>query len=177
MDGLFPLSEVAAPLGGATISDCGTYRYTLDRVWDTTLPLALFVMLNPSTADAREDDPTIRRCRTFAAREGCGSLTVVNLFALRATDPAELRKHPDPVGPDNARWLAASLGRKPAVTIAAWGAHPFAASRADDVARYITEHGVRLHCLGTSKAGHPRHPLYLPTKAPLSIYRPRKVAA
>lgn len=176
--GLFPLSAVAYEhLSGAKLSPCGIYRYTLDRVWDTSLPIALFVMLNPSTANATEDDRTIVRCTNFAKREGCGGITVVNLFALRSTDPEALRSHPDPVGPDNTAWIGAVLNRDPAVVIAAWGAHSFAADRAAKVAALIAAHGTPLKCLGVTKAGHPKHPLYLPATTPLINYRPRKVAA
>src|SRR5262249_14212908 len=86
----------------AVISDCGRYRYSLTRRWgDAAEPRALFVMLNPSTADAEQDDPTIRRCIGFAKAWGMGSLEVVNLYALRATDPAALLSAPDPIGPKN----------------------------------------------------------------------------
>ena len=86
---------------GATISECGLYRYSLTRVWDDVLPMCIFVMLNPSTADADIDDPTIRRCINFAKREGCGSLMVVNLFAYRATSPADMKAAVDPIGSGN----------------------------------------------------------------------------
>lgn len=177
MDTLFPLEEVAdAHLTGADISADGVYRYTLTRVWNVSQPLAMFVMLNPSTADAELDDPTIRRCKSFAAREGCGGLVVVNLFALRATDPAELKRHPDPVGPDNVAYLTQALSRNPAVVIAAWGAHRFAAAQARAVstslARQLANRRMQLKCLGTTKSGHPRHPLYVRGTAPLITYRP-----
>jgi hypothetical protein len=182
MDALFPLSKVRnEQLAGAVLSQCGTYRYTLDRVWNVGLPIAMFVMLNPSTADASKDDRTIGRCKKFAAREGCGGLTVVNLFALRATDPEELRTHPDPVGPHNAAYIGATLDRNPGVVIAAWGAHSFAAKRAADVAmvldRQLGRRDLRLKCLGVTKSGQPRHPLYLKATAPLITYPRRKAAA
>lgn len=158
----------AGDLSGAVLSPCGTYRYTLDRVWDASLLTALFIMLNPSTADASEDDPTIRRCRSFATREGCGGLTVVNLFALRSTDPAALTSHPDPVGPQNDVHIALALDRQPAVVIAAWGAHPFAKPRAAQVAGLLTAHGGQPQCLGVTKNGDPRHPLYVRGDAPLA---------
>lgn len=177
MDALFPLAEVSDMLTGARLSGCGTYRYTLDRIWDASLPIAVFVMLNPSTANASEDDNTIRRCIWFAKREGCGGIRVVNLFALRATDPAALRAHPAPIGPQNDRWILSVLCQDPAVVIAAWGAHPFAAARAVDVLRTIAAGSVPVKCLGTTKDGHPKHPLYLPKNTPLIDYRPSEVAA
>ena len=166
-DTLFDLPAAGGVLAGAAISPCGTYRYTLDRVWDTSLPRALFIMLNPSTADASEDDPTIRRCRSFATREGCGGLTVVNLYALRSTNPDALATHPNPVGPDNDLHIALALDQRPAKVIAAWGAHLFAKTRATAVARTLAAHGGRLECLGLTKAGDPRHPLYVRGDAPL----------
>jgi hypothetical protein len=145
----------------AVISPCGRYRYVLHR--ELPQPLrwvkpALFIMLNPSTADATQDDPTIRRCIGFAKYWGCTSLTVVNLFALRSTDPSGLAIDHDPVGPDNDTHIAEqirlhSLG----VIVGAWGAHPFARKRAEEV---MQKHGP-FSCLGTTKAGAPRHPLYV----------------
>lgn len=179
MDTLFPVKD--KPLSGAVISPCGQYRYTLDRLWRTGLPTALFIMLNPSTADASVDDQTIRRCRYFATREGCGGLTVVNLYALRSTDPAALLTHPDPVGPENAAYVGAALDRNPALVIAAWGSHRFAVAQAHDttlaVERILGRRGLRLKCLGTTKDGSPRHPSRLPNNAPLITYTRRKVAA
>ncbi|MGF6870951.1 DUF1643 domain-containing protein [Paraburkholderia sp. MM5477-R1] len=88
----------------AIISECGGYRYILTRAADSMCPMktaAVFVMLNPSTADEEQDDPTIRRCRGFARLWDCNGISVANLYALRSTDPAGLWVHPDPVGPDN----------------------------------------------------------------------------
>lgn len=186
MDGLFPLSDVAdEPLSGAVLSQCGTYRYTLDRVWDRRRPRALFVMLNPSTADAREDDPTIVRCKSRAERAGCGGLTVVNLFALRATKPGVLATHPDPVGPDNDAWITVALSDDPSVIVAAWGAYPPAAGRRAEiradvrvtrVLQILAAHDVPVKCLGTTKEGHPRHPLYVAGAQPLIDFSPRRAA-
>jgi hypothetical protein len=158
----------AGDLSGAVLSPCGTYRYTLDRVWDASLPTALFIMLNPSTADASEDDPTIRRCRSFATREGCGGLTVVNLFALRATNPDALTTHPDPIGPDNDTRILLALSKEPAVVIAAWGANPYATTRATQIAGLLARRGTRAQCLGVTRSGAPRHPLYVIGSMPLS---------
>lgn len=146
----------------ADLSDCGTYRYRLGRLWDEG-PTDVWVMLNPSTADARVDDPTIRRCIGFSKGWDAGSLIVVNLFALRATDPAELAKHPEPVGPNNDEHLAMVAAKAQQFggrVIAAWGAHPMAARRADAVHRVLRQQAPVL-AMGTSKAGAPRHPLYL----------------
>jgi hypothetical protein len=144
---------------GATISDCGIYRYKLWRTWDGTLPPVTFVMLNPSTADHERDDPTIRRCLDFARRWGCGSLRVVNLFALRSPDPAALRTAADAVGPENDGTILEACGA--GLTVAAWGAHPFAVRRVRRVLELLNGAGARLRCLGVTKEGHPRHPLYV----------------
>lgn len=154
----------------ATISEDGRYRYLLKRRWSDG-PIATFIMLNPSTADAEQDDPTIRRCIGFAKREGCGALTVVNLMAFRATNPKELLGAIDPVGPDNRGYLVPAI-RKGAPVIAAWGAHEAAIGR-DAVVREIAEAlGKPLVCLGKTKSGAPRHPLYVKAIAPLVAFTP-----
>lgn len=142
---------------GATLSSCGRYRYDLLRRWDDRPPWVLFVMLNPSTADATSDDPTIRRCQGYARAWGYGALRVANLFALRSTDPAGLRCAADPVGPKNDATIQ-RLSHAAPLTVAAWGAHPFALDRARDVARRLL---LAPHCLDRTRDGHPRHPLYL----------------
>jgi len=151
------------------------YRYLLTRTWTSGL-VVLFVMLNPSTADAGTDDPTLRRCRGFARRHGFGGLAVVNLFALRATDPAALSEHPDPVGPATDAFIATAAADTDR-HIAAWGAHPAARARAATVAAALTSAARRgsrpgLACLGLTKTGQPRHPLYLPSDSPLTTYPP-----
>ena len=158
----------------ATLSDDGLFRYTLTRVWDDRLPSAVFVMLNPSTADARIDDPTIRRCVGFARSWGLGGITVVNLFAWRATDPRDLaaRRNAghDVVGPDNDQattTAAVAAARAGAPLVAAWGAHATPA-RAAEVMRLP---GMdRASCLGVTKFGAPRHPLYLRSDATLQPF-------
>src|SRR5689334_18589152 len=111
---------MSQPTGGALFDPTGRYRYRLWRQWDPAKPAVAFVMLNPSTADATTDDPTIRRCFGFAQGWGFGRLEVVNLFALRATDPRELARHPDPVGPANDAHIAAALALTDQA-VAAWG--------------------------------------------------------
>ena len=109
--------------GGATLSEDLVYRYSLDRVWDETRARLCWVMLNPSTADGREDDPTIRKCMGFADRWGYGSIIVVNLFAYRATKPADLWRASgtiDLVGPDNDRTIADAVAKSKDVAVA-WG--------------------------------------------------------
>jgi hypothetical protein len=158
------LFDESAMRTGATISGDGTYRYELWRTWDASAPVLAWVMLNPSTADAEADDPTIRRCIGFARRWHFGGIRVVNLFALRATDPRELREHGDPVGQDNDRTLAEVANTAEAL-VCAWGANTFAAARAEVVHDLIGD-AMRWPrvplCLGVTKGGAPRHPLYVP---------------
>lgn len=148
----------------AIISPCGKYRYRLQR-GDGPRRLA-FVMFNPSTADAETDDPTIRRCRGFALREGYNGIDVANLYALRATDPDELlRADVDAFGPDNARHLR-MLGEdhRAGWIVCAWGSLKSGPERRElerAAAALLSAHGARLVCLGTTKDGSPRHPLYV----------------
>lgn len=149
----------------AIISSCGRYRYVLTRhipqhVNFNAPTKVLFIMLNPSTADDKLDDPTIRRCISFAQRERATEMTVVNLFALRATDPKELSIHPNPVGPLNDHYLREQMREhEGSLIIAAWGANKFAYDRAYKVRSMFED---RLWCLGQTKSGAPKHPLYLP---------------
>ena len=153
--------------GDAIISPCGLYRYRLTRQWGDG-PTAVFVMLNPSTADASQDDPTIRRCIGFAKREGCGSLLVVNLFAYRATDPDGMfRLGVEPVGDENDGHIADAMLGSAGPVIAAWGGDKRAKVRVRDVRYMAGKIGVRLLCLGKTKDGSPRHPLYVKGVAPL----------
>lgn len=151
------------------------YRYTLTR--ETGLlegrGVGVFVMLNPSTADEHVDDPTIRRCRGFAAREGWAVLRVVNLYAARATEPLNLARLPDPVGPENIR--AASLAIMSAHTVvAAWGSTDPGFANPEFCPRTVFSwllqaipDPVAWKCLGVTASGAPRHPLYVPASQPL----------
>lgn len=145
---------------GAVLSDDGLYRYELTRSWGSGRRMVV-AMLNPSTADATEDDPTIRRCVGFARREGCGSLVVVNLYALRATHPEHLLDHPDPEGPENpAHWARALADPGDDLLLAAWGAgRPAEAPGSLAMERWAGT--VPWLCLGTTASGHPRHPLFV----------------
>ncbi|MFB4275778.1 DUF1643 domain-containing protein [Nonomuraea sp. MTCD27] len=144
---------------GAVID--GPYRYTLWRTWDGRLPVCGWVMLNPSTADACADDPTIRRCVGFARRWGFGGIVVRNLFAFRATSPRQLLDAADPVGPDNEEWLS----RWDGVTgvVAAWGTGRWprlAGDRWRRAAALLAPLGPV--CLRAARDGQPVHPLYQP---------------
>ena len=143
---------------GADFSACGTFRYRLRRTW-TTGPRVAFIGLNPSTADATKDDPTIRRCVGFAKAWGFGGVDVVNLFAFRATEPRELKRAADPVGTENDSHLvevAVSAGR----VVAAWGVHGSHQGRDEAVLDLLRVAGVSVYCLSRTQAGQPRHPLY-----------------
>ena len=142
------------------ISPCGLYRYLLLRDWRNG-PTVNFVMLNPSTADATQDDPTIRRCAGFAKAWGYGTLAVTNLYAFRATNPAELQRAADPVGPANDDTIKA-VALDSALVVCAWGA--LGGARAAVVERMLGRLGVQLYSLGMTKGGQPRHPLYLPAR-------------
>jgi len=149
----------------AVFSPDRAYRYVLVRLWESAPPMT-WIMLNPSTADAFADDPTIRRCAGFARREGCGGINVVNLFALRATDPAALSRHASPVGPAS-DYLIETHARDASLVVAAWGAGGALHGRAREVGQRLAAAGVPLMCLGVTAAGHPRHPLYVRSDAPL----------
>lgn len=166
-----PLVE---PTGSASLSTDGQYRYALTRRWSSGAATVVFMMLNPSTADASRDDPTIRRCAGFARREGASGLIVVNLYAFRATRPADLWTVSDPVGPDNDAVLASTLTEAASSewpVISAWGAHarPQRVRAVTDIAQSC---GARLLALGVTRNGSPRHPLYLPKDSPLTPWEP-----
>jgi hypothetical protein len=141
----------------ALLSPCGRYRYELRRTWADGAVCG-WIMCNPSTADAHDDDPTIRRCVRFARRWGYGGIVVRNIYALRATDPAALRRDREPVGPDNDRHLLRAAADP--LTVCAWGNH--AANRGARLVNVLTAAGARLRCLVHNAHGTPKHPLYLP---------------
>jgi len=152
-------------IGTADFSPCGTYRYGLTRRWDEHAPstdTVLWLMLNPSTADAHVLDPTIRRCVGFSQLWGYGGLEVANLFALRSTDPSLLYgAERDPVGPRNDAAIIAAA-RRCELIVVAWGVHGALHRRGDRVLALLAEvEGCVVRCLGTTKHGHPKHPLYV----------------
>ena len=150
------MTPTAVVRRGAALSRCGTYRYALWREWDGGAPTVLFIGLNPSTADRRRDDPTIRRCIRFARDWGFGRLTVANLFALRATDPRVVMRAAAPVGPRNDRWLH-RLSREASLVVVAWGVHGSHRGRDAEVLRMLPPPT----CLGVTRGGAPLHPLYV----------------
>lgn len=144
----------------AVISPCESYRYHLTRAWSMGEGEVVFIMLNPSTADASLDDPTIRRCVGFGAAWGFRSLVVVNLFAWRATQPSELGRVHDPVGPLADAYLLAAAGHAQKI-VCAWGNDGHLQGRGEAVCRLLKEAGHPLFHLGLTQSQAPRHPLYL----------------
>ena len=144
----------------------GEYRYTLERIWDKKKDMMGWVMLNPSTANAFEDDATIRRCMAFARREGFGGILVMNAYALRSRDPKALWKHPDPIGHKNDTHLATISVRCPLV-VAGWG-NNIKLARAEKIR---TRYGENWQAFGLTKSGHPLHPLYMRSDARLHLIK------
>lgn len=145
---------------GANFSPCGKYRYLLWRTWSPG-PVLLWVMLNPSTADAEVLDPTVCRCVDFARRWGYGGIQVVNLFAYRSTDPKHLLEVQDPVGPANDQAIEIATGFCDKV-IAAWGVTGRLKRRDISVRKLIRNAGKDLYCMKLTRRQDPAHPLYLP---------------
>lgn len=144
----------------ATISDCGHFRYRLGRRWGDGKAL-LFVMLNPSTADAEVDDRTVKKCMRFAADHGFEALEVTNLFAFRTSSPKELKRVGYLVGPENDAHIAAAVADTQAVCLA-WGSAGAETRRPAQVLQLLRGLGVAPQFLRITKSGHPEHPLYLP---------------
>lgn len=176
------LPGLSATPSTASISACGTYRYDLVREIGGHSPYMVFIMLNPSTADASVDDPTIRRCMGFAKREGCGRLIVLNLFAIRATDPKVMLAANDPEGPDNwehFRRRFGSAGNVDPITqgkdivVCAWGAHGKYRDQDKTVMGWLDSWLIDPLCFGTTKSGQPKHPLYMASSARLIPYKGR----
>jgi hypothetical protein len=156
------------------------YRYRLERHWSGGKGVCGFIMLNPSTADEHRDDPTIRRCIGFAKGWGYAGLIVANLFALRATDPLELLAARDPVGDPVNRDALLRLIDEATLIVCAWGQFAAGNDRGCQAIELMRGRGRMPHCLGLTKHGAPRHPLYLPaTSKPvaLALTRPRKLSA
>jgi len=140
----------------AQFSACRKYRYALWRRWDESKPYAMFVGLNPSTADEVNNDPTVIRCINFAKSWGYGGLCMANLFAYRATDSDDLMAAVEPVGSANDDWLV-NLANDAGVVVAAWGNNGRHLNRSEDVVASLPN----LHYLKRNKSGEPAHPLYL----------------
>lgn len=160
-------------LSTAVISNDGLYRYRLERIWDDSKPSLVIVMLNPSTADASINDPTIRRCIAFAMRDGYGGICVVNLFAFRATKPSDLKKEYNPFGPKNNDYIETAVKYSvdnDSKVLCAWGSHGSLLG-GDAIAINIMM-GLRAEmvCLGKTSKGQPKHPLYVHGHMPMEVF-------
>lgn len=159
------MTELFPELSNAVFSADRRYRYQLWRRWAEGGEYCCFIGLNPSTADENTDDPTIRRCIGFAKAWGYNALCMLNLFAFRATDPDIMKSEPEPVGEENDATLK-RFTTGAGIVIAAWGVHGTHRERAGEVVAKFPN----LHCLGTTKDGQPRHPLYLPKTTEPSLF-------
>ena len=151
------------PKGAATFDVSCRYRYQLTRTWAShgqSPSQVTFIMLNPSTANEEQDDPTIRACSQFTQRWGYNQLNVVNLFAYRTPQPLDLKKVTNPVGPDNDHYLLAAAESADKV-ILAWGNWGNLLNRDQTVISLLQQHQQKLYCLMRNHSGHPRHPLYI----------------
>lgn len=164
-------SQVTKITGDAVFDKSRRYRYSLSRQWNAELPRVVFVMLNPSKADASLNDPTIARCISFADRHGCGALEVVNLFAFRTAYPEELRACRRPVGKLNDQYIAEAAERA-SIVVVAWGNWGYLHGRDTEVLELIAAKNP-LFCFGITLKGQPRHPLFLPSDIRLVEF-PRK---
>lgn len=170
-------------VGDAALSQCRRYRYELIRRWDVSKPVMCWVMLNPSTANEVDNDPTIRKCIGFAKRHGFGTITVVNLWAYRATDWREMRGamrrsyelDDFPIDAAANRRQVLTAASCSARVVVAWGAHANHVSPTwpKQLARALKAEGHELMCFGTTKDGSPRHPLMLAYDTPMVSWDPQ----
>lgn len=159
---------------GAILSECEGYRYRLWRIWDEAKPKVMFIMLNPSTADAEVDDPTIRRCIGFAKSWGFGGLYVGNLFAYRSTQPKGLFEPNDAVGIDNNYHLQ-EMSKECEIAVCAWGNSPIVNKMKPKHEPLKNVH-IPLHYIELTKEGTPKHPLYLKSELkPVKYIVPKRV--
>ncbi len=141
---------------GAIFSTCRNYRYALWRNWEDLKPYVMIIGLNPSTADEKENDPTIVRCIKFAKSWGYGGVCVTNLFAYCATVPSDMKASNDPIGKENDEWLY-KLANEADIVVAAWGNDGSYLNRSSEILGKL----LNLHCIKMNKSGEPAHPLYL----------------
>ena len=132
------------------------YRYSLTRIWDEDADHVLFICCNPSTADARNDDPTLIKCVHYAKRWGYGGVSMANLFAYRATKPKDMLSSKDPIGVDNDKWLR-KLFKGAGLVVAAWGNYGKHMARSEKIRQEFSN----LYYLKLNASGEPSHPLYL----------------
>ena len=144
---------------GAILSSCKKHRLQLWREWDSNLPKVLFIMLNPSTADHKQDDPTLRRCIDYAKQWGYGGLYIGNLYSLRAADPKTLVKVSKFNHRDNYKHIV-SIAQQCQLVVCAWGNYPIIKKLGTPL-NILKQLNQKLHCIDLSKTGTPKHPLYL----------------
>jgi len=160
----FQLGQIEQPSLLSLLDESGTPDgavFSPWRRWSEGSGRCAFVLLNPSSADELHDDPTVARCIERARRWGFAGADILNIFAIRGTDPSILREFPDPVGPENDRWIL-DVASKADRVIVGWGAHGVIGNRGNIVLSMLREAGITAWCLGTTKTGMPRHPLYIP---------------
>jgi len=145
---------------GAKFSPCRTWRYDLWRKWGSDDDYCSWILLNPSTANESENDPTIRRCITFSKAWGYSGLHILNVFGFRATDPSDMKKANEPIGTDNNKTIL-KIAKGASRVVCGWGDHGQYKGRAEDVVRMLSKHEIRLSYLDLNKSGEPRHPLYI----------------
>lgn len=145
----------------AVFSKCLKYRYCLSRIWDRTQQFLYWLLLNPSTADQINDDPTVLRCQEWARRKGYGGTIVYNIFAYRAKCPEEMKEQDDPTGPDNDLWIKELAKNNSADIVAGWGNDGLHRQRHQQVLDIFNATGGRLLVLAVNQSGCPRHPLYV----------------
>lgn len=162
-----PILQIPAEIQrSAILSSCLNYRYVLSRIWDSTQEMMVFIGLNPSTADAEQDDPTIRKCAHFAQQEGCGGFHMLNIFAFRTPYPQELYRQKNGVGPENDRYLREFLGKKgPKVLM--WGRKPH---EMPENQAFLQNFKGPWQCFSVNKDGSPKHVLYIPAKERMRPY-------
>lgn len=175
--GFFPGIDTIDPMERtAKISSCETYRYLLSRKWSYA-PQATFIMLNPSTADGRLNDPTVKKCIGFARRWGMGGLMIVNLFAYRDSKPEKMLQADDPVGPDNASsisWACERAAENEGLVICAWGANGRYMDQDETVVGWLEMLTIKPKCLRLTQGGAPEHPLFVPYETTPIPYNGRK---
>lgn len=152
----------------AIFSKCRKYRYVLRRIWDESKPYAMFICLNPSTADETKDDPTVRRCINYSKDWGYGGFVMMNLFAFRATDPKVMKAYPLSIGPNNTYWIE-EMAKDAGIIIAAWGVHGAFKARSTAVLTLPALKG-KIHYLELTKSNQPKHPLYLKKNLKPKLY-------
>jgi len=163
----------------ASFSDCYKYRWTLTRCLTVGaanyrhIPYVAYIGLNPSTADAINDDPTMRRLRHFTRKAGYAKFIMLNLFAFRATIPKDMKAAEDPIGCGNTGTILSVTAESEtcAMTVACWGTHGSFMNRGGEVTDLLQRHGVELRCFGRNADGSPKHPLYLPNDTEFEVFR------